>query len=106
MLRRMTLISSALAATLFLGGCMAALSPTFGAIFTDTKYSQDHAGTAAASKTGRACAQSVLGLVATGDATVATAKAQGGITEVLDVQHEVKNYLGFYAQYCTVVKGR
>jgi hypothetical protein len=103
--KRLSLASLALAATLALGGCMAALSPTFGVLFTDTKYSQDHAANPGP-KTGRACAQSYLALIATGDASVSAAKAAGGINDVTDVTHEIKNYLGIYAEYCTVVRGR
>lgn len=90
------------AGSLLLAGCATPL-PT-GAFYTDTKtgvYESSPAGT----KTGKACNTSILGLVATGDASIDAAKKAGGITRVTSVNYEVNNVLGFYGQYCTVVKG-
>jgi hypothetical protein len=56
-------------------------------------------------KTGRACMNSILGLVAIGDASLEAAKAAGGITNVANINYEVKNILGVYGEYCLVVKG-
>ena len=55
--------------------------------------------------TGEACATSILGLIATGDASVSAAMANGGITDVSTVDYKIENILGIYATYCTVVKG-
>ena len=60
----------------------------------------------AATKTGEACASSILGLVATGDASVSAAKAEGGIKEVSHVDHDVFSVLGIYATTCTIVVGK
>ena len=49
---------------------------------------------------------SVLGLVATGDASIETAKALGGIKDVVSINYEVNNILGVYGTYCIVVQGR
>lgn len=56
-------------------------------------------------KSGEACAQSILGLVAFGDASIETAKKNAGITTVSTVDHATLNVLYFYGQYCTVVYG-
>lgn len=48
---------------------------------------------------------SILSLVATGDASIETAKAKGGIRSVTSVDIEVENILGVVGQYCTVVRG-
>ena len=56
-------------------------------------------------KTAKVCAQSVLGLFAFGDASIETAKREGGITKVATVDHETFNVFYFYGQYCTVVYG-
>lgn len=56
-------------------------------------------------KTGRACATSVLALVAVGDNSIEAAKRDGMINKVAIINYEVQNVLGVYGTYCTVVKG-
>jgi hypothetical protein len=87
-------------------GCMTVASPVAGWVFTDAKYGDTATTATAATKEGRACATSILAMVATGDASVAAAKANGGITEVSSVDHTAKNILGVFGEFCTVVKGR
>ncbi len=86
-----------------LAGC-ASYVP-MGAIYTDGKMGIQ-AASGAGGKMGRACMTSILGLVATGDASIEAAKAAGGITEVTNINYEVNNILGIYGQYCLVVQGR
>ncbi len=57
-------------------------------------------------KTGEACSTGYLGIVAMGDASVATAKKAGGITDVHSVDFRTFNILGVYVQGCTVVHGK
>ncbi len=57
-------------------------------------------------KEGKACAQSILGLVAQGDASIKAAAQQGGITKVSSVDHYTKNMLGVIGEYCTIVRGQ
>jgi len=92
-----------LGVVLMLAGC-ASFWPG-GAIYIEGKLGTQ-AGSGAADKTGRACMTSILGLVATGDASIEAAKAAGGIKEVVNMNYEVKNILGIYGEYCLVVKGR
>ena len=56
-------------------------------------------------KSGEACAHSVLGVVAFGDASIEAAKKNAGITKVATVDHRTLNVLYFYGGYCTVVYG-
>jgi hypothetical protein len=49
---------------------------------------------------------SILGLVALGDASIASAKAAGGIAQVAYVDHEIFSVLGIYGTTCTVVVGQ
>ena len=56
-------------------------------------------------KEGKACAQSILGLVAQGDASVKAAAKDGGITSITSVDHYTKNLLGVIGDYCTIVRG-
>ncbi len=59
----------------------------------------------APTRTGEACASGVLGLVAWGDASVATAKKNGGLSEVYTVDSKLKTIIGIYTQGCTIVTG-
>ena len=65
---------------------------------TDRQISEDF-------KKGRACAQSILGIIATGDASIEEAKLDAGIKKVFTVSHETLSVLNLYAQICTVIAG-
>jgi hypothetical protein len=65
---------------IMLTGCQPVASPLMGIIFNDTKFGYMATPNAAVTKEGKACAQTILGLVATGDASISAAKAAGGVT--------------------------
>jgi len=88
-----------------LTGCMGVASPVAGWVYTDAQFGDEAENGAAATKTGKACATSILTMFATGDASVETAKANGGITQVAVVDHSAKNILGIWGEFCTIVKG-
>ncbi len=88
-----------------LAGCMPVASPLAGGIYTEVKYGMYATTAAAAPKEGKACGTTILGWVATGDASVTAAKAAGGITTVAHIDHTAKNILGIFAEWCTIVKG-
>ena len=90
---------------LSLSGCQIVQSPMMGGIYNETKYGNTATDEAGASKEGKACGQSILGWVATGDASVQAAKAAGGITKVASVDHSAKNILGILGEWCTIVRG-
>lgn len=95
----------ALAASL--GGCAVAAggsSSLTGFVYSDYK-SGGAIGNGPGSKTGQACASSILGVVATGDASVSAAMRAGSIATVSHVDHTVSGILGIYASTCTVVYG-
>ena len=56
-------------------------------------------------KVGTAEAQSVLGIVATGDCSIKTAAQNGGITTIKFVDYKVDNILGIIGKYTTIVYG-
>lgn len=86
----------------FVAGC-ASFYPA-GVFTTSGKMGvQDNGGSTA--KEGRACMRSILGLVASGDASIQTAKANGNIKKVSTIDYEVENLLGIVGEYCTVVRG-
>ena len=56
-------------------------------------------------RVGRASARSILGLVASGDASIQTAARNGGITEIHHVDYKASNFFGVLAEYTVVVYG-
>ncbi len=95
-----------LAATLFfLAGC--ATSVPIGSLYTELKLPVTATGEGGKNlKMGTAECMSVLGLVATGDASIAAAMRNGGITKVSHVDWEAKNILGIIGNYKVVVYGQ
>jgi len=75
-----------------------------GTIYTGGKMGVQ-ADSGSGTKTGKACMQSILGLVAVGDASIEAAKAAGGIKKVTTINYEVQNILGIYGTYCLIVQG-
>lgn len=90
---------------LLLSGCQAVMSPATGVIFADVK-GPIAATSGTGTKQGKACARSILGMVATGDASIAAAKRAGGIREVASVDHHTTNILGIIGDFCTIVTGQ
>jgi hypothetical protein len=92
-----------LVVVLMLAGC-ASYMP-HGMLFTGGKMGAQ-GGSGAADKSGKACMNSVLGLVAWGDASLQAAKAAGGVKDVVNIEYEVNNVLGIWGEYCIIVQGR
>jgi TRL-like protein family len=106
MYRLWTQIVSLCMVAMFLGGCAAWVSsPVPGWIYTDVEGPINATSIAKTTRTGKSCAESYLGLVALGDASIDAAKRAGQIQEVSSVDHESFNVLGIYARYCTVARG-
>jgi hypothetical protein len=57
------------------------------------------------SKVGKSKATSVLGMVATGDASIKAAAEDGKISRIKYVDYDAKNILGIYGEYTTTVYG-
>jgi|GEM_PF-2218004 hypothetical protein len=94
-----------------LSGCMIVDSPIKGVLGTeviwgDVATSESGSAAPGALKEGKACAESILGLLAHGDASVRAAKQNGNITEVVTVDHSARNFLNIVADWCTIVRGR
>lgn len=90
----------------FFMGCAMASSPVSGFIFMDVKGPIAADAGASASKEGKACANSILGWIATGDASIEAAMKNGGISRVATIDHNSTGILGFYATFCTIVRGQ
>jgi hypothetical protein len=92
-----------ISAIVLLGGC-AFVAPIDGMLYTNAKGPVAVGNESGSSKTGTAKATAICG-VGFGDASIATAMANGGITKINHVDTHVTNILGVYATYETVVYG-
>ncbi|MFZ0390153.1 MAG: TRL-like family protein [Calditrichia bacterium] len=91
---------------MFLSGCAAySVAPVTGFIYTEVKAPMGATSNENATKMGISSATSILGLVATGDASIEAAKKNGNITKVTHVDYSSKSILGIYAEFKTIVYG-
>lgn len=93
-----------------MSGCMIVDSPIKGIVGTEVIWGDIATGKAGSPargplKEGKACAESILGLIARGDASVRAAKENGKISEVTSVDHSARNFLNIRGEWCTIVKG-
>jgi hypothetical protein len=87
-------------------GCAAsASSPVTASIYNASKGATAATSNDLGSKTGQSCATSILGIIGSGDASVASAAKAGGITKISAVDSDNSGILGIYAKNCTVVSG-
>jgi TRL-like protein family len=94
------------AGVVFLSSCGVFLhAPVKGLIFTSVEGPITATASQANTRRGEACAWSLLGLLALGDASIEEAKSNGKISEVSTVDHESFHILGIFATFCTVVRG-
>jgi hypothetical protein len=84
-------------------GC--ATSFPVGNLYTELKLPIAAESDAKALKSGTAECVSILGLVATGDASLNTAMRNGNITKISHVDWEAKNILGIIGNYKLTVYG-
>ncbi len=84
-------------------GCLTVSTPAIGTFYADVKWDGGSTGMLGR-KEGKACAESFLGLVATGDASIKAAAKAGGITNVTRVDHYTRHRL-VMGEYCTIVGG-
>lgn len=86
-------------------GCASGLSPVGTGLITDVK-GPIMATQAAGPKTGTSCASTVLGLINKGDASIAAAKANGGISTVATADYHTKGYYPFVGETCVIITGQ
>jgi hypothetical protein len=103
MIRKLSAI--AILASLSTGCAMSANSPVTGFLYTGSKGATAATSNTLGARTGQSCASSILGIVGTGDASIAAAAKAGGITKVASVDSDNFGVLGIYAKNCTVVTG-
>ncbi|OFZ79906.1 MAG: hypothetical protein A2583_06485 [Bdellovibrionales bacterium RIFOXYD1_FULL_53_11] len=78
-----------------------------GLLFTHVKQGVTATANSPGNRTGEACTTGILGLVAFGDGSIETARANGGITAISTVDQSTFSIpFGLYARRCTIVRGR
>lgn len=101
----LSFIGAAMLAT-GLGGCANVAGPVPASLsFYAAPIGLGPNSSTASDKRGEACASNILGIVATGNASIDAAKKNGDITKVASVEHNSSRILGYYARFCTVVRG-
>lgn len=105
-LMRYAILTLLLTSCLGLAGC-SSFTGAFpsGVIYTATKAPLDFTRTTIGPKEGAASAIGILGIVATGDASIRNAAANGNIRNVTSVDYEVLNILGVYTKFTVLVTG-
>jgi hypothetical protein len=90
----------------FLTSCGAFVgAPVTGFLYTDVKAPLAVTANEGSTKVGTAKMQSILGLVATGDASIEAAAKSAGITKIHHVDYEANSILGIVASFTVVVYG-
>jgi hypothetical protein len=102
---RIIRLSAALLLAASLVSCATAQAPVSGLWYTSAKGPTTVGNDTAGAKNGKACATSILGIIASGDASIASAAKAGGITKVGYVDYSAFSILGLYAEFCTLVRG-
>jgi len=89
----------------FTTGCAMAMAPVSGFLYTQVDAPLTVNSDADANKMGSAKCTSILGLVASGDASIEAACKAGGIKKIHHVDYKSHSILGIYAEFTTIVYG-
>ena len=105
MFNKLLLVALVLVTATFLTSCAMATSPAMGSIYTDVKAPVTATANSSSSKMGTGSVTSILGIVATGDASIESAAKNAGITKIHHVDYHTMSVLGIYAKYTVTVYG-
>jgi hypothetical protein len=89
----------------FLSSCAFVATPVSGFIYTDVKGPIAVTDNTGSSKVGTGKMQSILGWVATGDASIEAAAKSAGITKIHHVDYQSTSILGIIASFTVIVYG-
>jgi len=88
-----------------MSGCAMTMAPVTGYLYTDVKAPFAVTSNQVSTKVGTAKMQSILGWVASGDASIEAAAKSAGITKIHHVDYEATSILGIIASFTIVVYG-
>lgn len=94
------------AATLALSSCsVITTSAGVGSVYTDVTEGMTATSNSLGNKVGTSTAMGVLGIIATGDASIQTAAHSGGIKKISHVDVKKMSVLGIFSNFTTIVYG-
>lgn len=97
---------AAVASALMLSGCAKTVgAPGTGSIVVAGQGPGVVGGAAVGVKNGKTSCSSILGLISTGDCSIASAAKNGGIQKISTVDYDVFTLLGLYSKTTTMVTG-
>jgi len=101
------LLTTGLLSLFVLSGCgvIAPVVPPTGLLYTDMQAPITTGPAEVGTKRGEASVTAILGLISTGDGSVAAAARNGRISKVSRVDYTYDNILGLYQKYTTIVYG-
>ena len=97
------IILSAIFSAALVSGCASPVP--VGGLFTDITLPIAATSATGGSKSGTAVCNSYLSLLSTGDCSIATAKAAGGISTITHMDWQANNILGLIGTYTLTVYG-
>ena len=105
--RSMYIVAAVMLCAAFFTGCATySQAPVIGLAYTEVSAPVAIGdGSTTGTKMGTSTVTSILGLVATGDASIRAAAKDGGITKIHYVDYESKSVLGLWSTYTVVVYG-
>ncbi len=86
-----------------LAGCI--INPLIGGLYTGVQYHFGDHPQEKGEKRGESCVSNILGLIATGDASVREAMNKAQITKAKSIDYKMTNILGLYGEFCIIVTG-
>ncbi|MCJ8277324.1 MAG: TRL-like family protein [Bdellovibrionales bacterium] len=100
------LLFVALVAAQLTGCAMVQTRAGSGALYTKVKdFTNVRYINTKTTKTGKACATNILGMILTGDMSLDKAKQDGNIRKVSTVDIEGSSILGLYSNVCLIARG-
>ena len=105
-MKRTGILAAACAAAVVSAGCVSApFKPPMGLYSEVTAPLSTEGPVQLGPKSGQATSKTILGLVATGDCSLATAAKNGGLRKINHVDYKYKNILGVIQETTVVVYG-
>lgn len=92
-------------AALLLTGCAGNMSPVGYGLITNVKGPVTATENVVGSKTGESCAENILGIIASGDASIVAAKQNANIRKVSTVDYSSNGIYPFFGKTCVIVTG-
>ena len=89
----------------FMSSCAFVSAPLMGGLYTDVKAPLAVTSNTGSTKVGTAKAVSILGIVATGDASIEAAARSAGISKIHHVDYQATSIIGVYATFTVMVYG-